>query len=141
MCHGVTALCKDVRADSRLVVQQRTFVGVGGRRVHTWTEVDKDPRLPFATFDDDRCGIGTETRGMYEIVGREDADLRGPLERSKCLIERQTDGVVVGYETRCLGGALKEVGKRVGAVLKGPDYAGCCGRGHLRIITERYFNC
>ena len=141
MCHGVTALCKDVRADSRLVVQQRTFVGVGGRRVHAWTEVNKDARLPFAAFDDDRRGIGTEARGMDEIVGGEDADLRGPLERRECLIERQTDGVVVGNETRCLASALKEVGERVGAVLKGPNYAGSSGHGHLRIITEPYFNC
>jgi hypothetical protein len=33
------------------------------------------------------------------------------------------------------------MGECVCAVLKGPNYAGCCRRGHLRIITDRYFNC
>ena len=69
MGHRVTALCKDVRADSRLVVEQSTFVGVGGRRVHAWTEVDEDARVSLATLDDDRRGIGTEPRGVDEIFG------------------------------------------------------------------------
>ena len=141
MGYRMTALGKDVRAHSRLIVQQSTFVGVGGRGVHAWTEVDEDPRVSLATLDDDRRGIGTEPCGMNEILGGEDADLCRPLEYREGLIEWQADGIVVGDETRCFSGALKEVSERVGAIFKGPHDAGSCGHGHLRIITEQYFNC
>jgi len=46
-----------------------------------------------------------------------------------------------GDETRCFTGALEEVSKRVGAILKGPHDAGGCGNGHPEIITEQEFNC
>jgi len=141
MSHRVAALCKDVRTDSRLVVEQSTFVWVGRRGVHARTEVDKNPRVTFAALDDDGCGIGTETGGVHEIFGGQDADLRRPLERREGLIERQTDRVIVGDESRCLAGALKEMRERVSAIVEGPDDAGCCGHGHLRIITGQYFNC
>jgi hypothetical protein len=137
----VAALCKNVRADSRLIIQQGTFVWVGGRRVHARAEVDKNPRVTFAALDDDGCGIRTESRRVHEIFGGEDADLRRPLERRECLIERETDCVVVCNETRCLAGALKEMRERVGAIVKGTDDAGRCRHGHLRIITVLYFNC
>jgi hypothetical protein len=78
---------------------------------------------------------------MDEIFGGEDADLRRPLECREGLIERQADRVVVRDETRRFTGALKEVSERVGAIFKGPHDAGSCGHGHLRIITEQYFNC
>jgi hypothetical protein len=141
MGYRVPTLCKDVRPDSRLIVQQSTFVGVRGRCVHARTEVDEDARITFATLDDDRRGIGTEPGGMDQIVGGEDADLRRPLEGREGLIERQADCIVVRDETRCFTGALKEVSERVGAILKGSDDPGGCGHGHLRIITEQYFNC
>src|SRR4051812_49861848 len=137
----VTALCKDVRTDSRLVVEQRTFVWIGGRRIHPRTEINEDSRVAFATLNHDRRRIGTESGGVNEVFSGKNADLRGPLERRECLVERQTDGVVVRDEAWRFPRALKEVRKRVGAILKGPDDARRCGHGHLRIITERYFNC
>src|SRR4249919_2952900 len=100
----MTALREDVRADSRLIIQQGTFVRIGWWRVHAGTEIHKDSRVSLATLDDDRRGIGTETGGMDEIFGGEDADLRGPLQRRERLIERQTDRVVVGDEAWCFTG-------------------------------------
>ena len=78
---------------------------------------------------------------MYEVFGGKNADLSGPLERRECLIEREANRVVVGDEARRFTGALKEVGKRVGAILKCPHDAGGCGNGHPGIITEQEFNC
>ena len=78
---------------------------------------------------------------MLEVFGSEDTDLFGPFEGRECLIEWQADRVVVGDETRCFTGALEEVSKRVGAILKGPHDAGGCGNGHPEIITEQEFNC
>jgi len=64
---------------------------------------------------------------MHEIFGGEDADLRRPLECGERLIERQTDRIVVRDQARSFTGALEEVRQRIGAVFKGPQYAGGCG--------------
>ena len=141
MGHGVTALRKNVRAHSRLIIQQGTFVRVGRRRIHTRSEVNKHAVVAVSALDDDRGGIGTETRGMDEILGGQNADLRGPFERSECLIEGQTDRIIVGNEARRLASALKEMGERVGAIFKGAKNARSCGNGHPEIITEQEFNC
>src|SRR3989449_1637355 len=141
MRHRVPALGEDIGADSRLIIEQGTFVWVGGWRIHAWAEVDEHAVVSVPALDDDGGGIGTETRGMHEIFGGENADLRCPLERRECLVERQTDGVVIGDETRRFAGALEEMRKRVGAIVECAQDAGSCGNGHLRIITEQEFNC
>lgn len=123
MRDGMAALRKNVRTDSRLIIEQRTFVWVGGRRVHSRTEVHEDPVVAVSALHDDRGRIGAETRSMNEIFGGENADLRGPLERRQRLIERQTDRIVVRNEARCLAGALKEMGERVGTIFKGAENA------------------
>ena len=141
MRHRVAALCENVRTDSRLIVEQGTFVRVRGRRIHTRTEVHEDTVVAVPALHHDGSRIRAEARGVHEIFGGENADLGRPLERRECLIERQADRVVVGDETRCFTGALEEVRKRVGAVLKGPHDAGRCGNGHPEIITGPEFNC
>ena len=78
---------------------------------------------------------------MHEIFRGENADLGGPLERRERLVERQADRVVVRNQARRFTGTLKEMRERVGAILECPHDAGCCGHGHLRIITEQYFIC
>ena len=137
----VAALGKNVGADSRLIVQQSTFVRIGGRCIHAGAEVDEDSCITVSTLDDNRRGIRAETRGMNEIFRGEYADLRGPLERGECLVEWQSHRVVVGDETRRFTGAQEEMRERVGAIFKCPHNAGGFGRGHLRIITEQEFNC
>ncbi len=137
----VPALREDVGAHSRLIIEQGTFVWVGGGRVHARTEVDEDAVVSVSALDDDGGGIGTETRRVHEVFGGKNADLGGPLERRECLIERQADRVIVRDEARRFTGALEEVGKRVGAILKCPQDAGGCGNGHPGIITEQEFNC
>ena len=84
----MAALCENVRSDSRLVIQQGTFVRIGRWRVHARAEVDEHALVGFFALDDDRRRIGTEPRRMHEILRGENADLRGPLERRECLIER-----------------------------------------------------
>lgn len=137
----MAALCEDVRADSRLVIQQGTFVRIGWWRVHARTEVDEDAVVSVPALHDHGGRIRAEARGIYEIVGGKNADLGSPLERRECLVEREANRVVVGDEARRFTGALKEVRKRVGAVFKGPHYASSCGNGHPEIITEPEFNC
>lgn len=78
---------------------------------------------------------------MDEIFGGEYADLCGPLERRKCLIEWQANRVVVRDETRRFTGALKEVRERVSAIFESPQNAGSCWNGHSEIITEQESNC
>src|SRR6476646_10629453 len=95
MRYGMAALRKNVRTDSRLIIEQRTFVWVGGRRVHSRAEVDEDTVVAVSALHDDSSRIGAETRSMDEILGGQNADLRGPLERRERLIERQTDRIVV----------------------------------------------
>src|SRR6266566_9514304 len=86
MRHGMAALGEDIRTHSRLIVEQGTFVWVGGWRVHTRTEVHKHVAVGFLAFDDDRRRVRTEARGMHEIVCGENADLGSPLERGERLI-------------------------------------------------------
>lgn len=141
MRDGVAALRKNVRAHSRLIIQQGTFVWICGGRVHPWSEVDEDTVVAVSALDDDSGRIGTEAGGVHEIFGGEDTDLRGPLECRERLIERQADRVIVGDEARRFTGALKEVRERVGAIFEGAQYARGCGNGHLEIITKLEFNC
>ena len=141
MRHRVTPLRENVRTDSRLVIEQGTFVRVRGWRVHPRSEVDEHSVVAVSALDDDGGGIGTEPRGMHEIFRGENADLRGPLERRECLIEGQTDRIIVGNEARRLAGALKEMGERVGAIFKSAENARSCRNGHPEIITEQEFNC
>src|SRR6266542_3671246 len=77
----VPALREDVGAHSRLIIEQGTFVWVGGGRVHARTEVDEDAVVSVSALDDDGGGIGTETRRVHEVFGGKNADLGGPLER------------------------------------------------------------
>src|SRR5205085_2571151 len=135
MRHGVPALRKNVRTDSRLIIEQSTFVWVGGRRVHARAEVDEHAVVAVMALDDDCSRIGTQARRVHEILCGENAHLRGPLERRERLIERQTDRVVVGNEAGRLAGALKEMRERVGAIFKGAENARSCWNGHSEIIT------
>src|SRR4030088_3465321 len=137
----VTALRENVRADSRLVIEQGTLVWVGGWRIHARTEVDEDAVVSVSALHDDSGRIGTEAGRMDEIFGGEDPDLGGPLECREGLIERQADRVVVRDEARRFTRALEEMSKRVGAVLECPHDTGSCGNGHPEIITEPEFNC
>ena|SRR2546425_6317553 len=137
----VAALRENVRAHSRLIVEQGTFVRIGGWRVHPRSEVDEDAVVAVSALHDDRGRIRTEARGVHEVFGGEDTDLCGPLEGREGLIEWQADRVIVRNETRRFTGALKEVRERVGAIFEGPQYAGSCGNGHPEIITEQEFNC
>src|SRR5438093_3702442 len=141
MRHRVAALGEDVRTHSRLIVEQGTFVWVGGWRIHARAEVYEHVAIRFLAFDDDRRRVRTEARGMHEIVGGENADLGSPLKRGERLIQRQPDGVVVSNEARSFTGALKKMGQRIGAIFEGPQDAGCRRNGHLEIITEPEFNC
>src|SRR4051812_2627582 len=86
MRHGVPALRKNVRTDSRLIIEQSTFVWVGGRRIHARAEVDEHAVVAVAALDDDRSRIETEARRVHEIFGGENADLCGPLERGEGLV-------------------------------------------------------
>ncbi len=137
----MAALCENVRADSRLIVEQGTFVRVRRRRIHARTEVHEDTVLAVPAFYDDGSRIRAEARRDHEIFGGKNADLCGPLERRECLIEREADRVVVGDETRCFTGALEKMRKRVSAVLECPHDPGSCGNGHPVIITGQEFNC
>ena len=49
----VAALRKNVRTHSRLVIEQGTFVRVGWRRVHAWTEVNEHAVVAIATAQPD----------------------------------------------------------------------------------------
>ena len=82
----VAALRKNVRTHSRLVIEQGTFVRVGWRRVHAWTEVNEHAVVAIATLDDDGSGIRTEPRRMNKILGGEYTDLRGPFECGERLV-------------------------------------------------------
>src|ERR671937_500405 len=66
MRHRVPALREDIGADSRLVVEQGTFVWVGGWCVHARPEIDVHTAVAFPALDDNRGGIGAEARGMHE---------------------------------------------------------------------------
>src|SRR5947209_9182402 len=74
MRHGMAALGEDIGTHSRLIVEQGTFVWVGGWRIHTRTEVHKHVAVGFLAFDDDRGRGGTEARGLREALGGRDAE-------------------------------------------------------------------
>src|SRR5213079_471185 len=118
MGHRVAALRKNVRAHSRLIIEQGTFVWVGRWCIHARTEIDEYVVVSVPPLDDDGGGIRAETRRMHEVFGGENADLSGPLERRERLIERQADRVVIGDQPRRFTSALKEVRQRVGAIFK-----------------------
>src|SRR3989442_12160429 len=115
MRHRVPALGEDIGADSRLIIEQGTFVWVGGWRIHAWAEVDEHAVISVPALDDDGGRIGTETRGMHEIFGSENADLRCPLERRDRRAERQTGNVVISVDSWRFLGGLEEMGMREGA--------------------------
>jgi len=88
MRHRMAALCENVRADSRLIVEQGTFVRVRGRRIHARTEVHEDPVVAVPCALRRPQPNPAEARGVHEVLGGKNADLCGPLERRECLIER-----------------------------------------------------
>lgn len=136
MRERMIALREDVCAYAGLVVQQRAFVGIRRRGVHARPEIDEDASVAVPAFHDGGRRIGSEPRRVDQVVLMENPNRRGPLERREGLIQRATDRVVVGHQTRRLARALKEVRERVGAVVERADDPRGCGNGHEGIITH-----
>src|SRR2546430_3316928 len=132
---GVHALREDVRAHAGFVVQQRAFVGVRGRRVHARSEVDEHPLIAVFALHDGRGALGADARGVYQIVGCENADRDRPLQGRDRLVERAADRVVICEQARGFARPQEEMRQGIGAIFEGTGLARGCGNGHCDIIT------
>src|SRR5439155_691628 len=56
----VDALCEDVGAHARLVIEQGTLVRIGGRGVHAGSEVNEHALVTVPALDHGGCGVGAQ---------------------------------------------------------------------------------